>query len=380
MEAVAAGIKERIGQAIETLESGEPLSEEKRHKIVDKLKESEHELSKVRLWIQSAETLADIGVWEVDHQNDKAFWSEKTYHILGYSPEEQEPSFKAYFNRIHPEDQPKVQEVFNDSLENNDSCEVTYRIQLPNGQIRYVESHSSHYYNEAREPISTICISQEVTDRERGKQQLEQSLDENQTLLGEIHHRVKNNLAVVAGLLQLQWLQEDDPKVISTLKEGANRMRAVAGIHEQLYESDDYSSIALGENITSLATDIIGTMESEKEISLESNCDVVHLNISQTLPCTLIANEVVTNSIKHAFEGKEEGTITIDLTTSDDLVRLEINDNGVGLPDDFNSSGRTLGMDLIETLSDQLDADYNFSSSEKGTTFSMQFQKEDRNV
>jgi two-component sensor histidine kinase len=186
---------------------------------------------------------------------------------------------------------------------------------------------------------------------------------------------VKNNLAVVAGLLQLQWLQEDDPDIISKLKEGANRIEAISGIHEQLYESDNFTNLALGENITRLASKVISTMESEQEIDLASNCDRVHLKMKQTMPCSLIANEVVTNSIKHAFDGKEKGTITIDLTTSGDLVRLEISDDGVGLPDDFNSRKGSLGMNLIDTLSDQLEADHNFSSSGNGTTFSMEFRK-----
>lgn len=376
METVSASIKQNIGQAIQALESGEPLSEAVRPRLADKLKQSEQELAKIRTWIRSAETLADIGIWEIDHQQDELFWSDQTYRLLGYNPEEHEPSPETYVSRIHPDDRPQFLQAFRNSLENNESFEITYRHQLPNGQTKYVEAHANHFYNEAGEAVSTIGTSQDVTDRVRDKQRLERSLEENQTILGEIHHRVKNNLAVVAGLLQLQWLQEDDPALITTLKEGANRMRAVAGIHQQLYESGNFTNIALGKNITGLATDIISTMESEKEINLESNCAQVHLNIGQTLPCSLIANEVVTNSIKHAFQ-EEEGTITINLTTSDNLVRLEISDNGMGLPDDFDSRQGSLGMNLIENLTYQLDADYSFSSSDDGTIFSMQFHKEE---
>lgn len=370
------GIDEKIGQAIQALESGVLLSEETKYTIVDTLKQSKQEATKVRAWIQSVELLADIGIWEIDYQRDEHFWSDQMFHILGYNPVVQESSCEAYLSRIHPEDRQRVEQKYTDSMEHHSSFEATYRTLLPNGQIKYVEAHAHHFYNNAGTALSTIGTIQDITDRIRDKQQIEQSLEENRTLLREIHHRVKNNLAVVAGLLQLQWLQEDDPEVISTLKEGANRMRAVAGIHKQLYEAGDFTDVALCKNITKLATDVITTMESDKEIKLVPHCDTVHLNMTQTLPCTLIANEVVTNSIKHAFEGREDGTITIDLTSSDDLVGLEISDDGVGLPNDFNSREGSLGMNLIETLTSQLDADYNFSSSEKGTTFSMQFQKE----
>ncbi len=327
--------------------------------------------------MSSAESLADIGTWIVDHQDDKLFWSDQTYRILGYNLEEDDPSLEACFNRIHPEDQPRVRQEFNKSLENKHSLEVTYRLHLPNGQIKYVEAQASHFYNDKGEPLSTVGTSQDITDRERDKQRLENSLEENRTLLGEIHHRVKNNLAVVAGLLQLQWLQKDEPELINTLKKSASRIKAVAGIHQQLYESDDYLDVSLGHNVTRLASDIINMMEPDVEIELVTDCDMIYLNMDQTLPCTLIANEVVTNSIKHAFEGRKQGTITINLATSDNLIRLEISDNGVGLPDDFNSREGSLGMNLIQTLSNQLDADYNFSSSEQGTTFSIQFQKKE---
>ena len=372
------GIKEKIGQAIQTLESGVLLSDEDRCFIANTLKQSGQEITKVSKWIRSAESLSDIGIWEVDHQQDDIYWSDQLYCMLGHSPGDIEPSYKACLTHMSPQEQERVHFRFVESLYNKSSFEVTYCIQLPNGETKYIEANATHFYNGSGEPVLTIGTSQDVTDRIDDKQRLEKSLEENETLLGEIHHRVKNNLAVVAGLLQLQWLKEDDPTLINTLKEGANRMRAVAGIHKQLYESGDYSSVALGKNITNLATDIVNTMVSEKEINIKSDCETVCLNIKQTMPCTLIANELVTNSIKHGFKGRKEGIIAIKLTTAGNLVRLGIRDNGVGLPDDFNSKKKSLGMNLIRTLTNQLGADYNFRSSDKGTTFAMQFTKEER--
>lgn len=376
MRKVGTYIEQKIGQAIEALESGDPLSEEMRRRIADELKQTDQQLDKVRSWMSSAESLADIWTWVVDHQRDKLFWSDQTYRILGCDPEEISPSFEAYSNRMAPEELERVQQEFKESLENKHPFEVTYQLKLPNGPVKYVQAQASHFYNEEGEPVSTVGTSQDVTDRMREKQRLEGSLKENRTLLGEIHHRIKNNLPVVAGLLQLEWLQEEDPVAVNTLKKSARRIEAVAGIHQQLYESGDYLDVALGDNIANLASGIVDMMEPDVELKLVTNCDTVYLTMDQTLPCTLIANEVVTNSIKHAFEGTAQGTIAIDLTTSDDLVKLGISDNGVGLPDDYNNREGSLGINLIETLSDQLEADVNFSSSEEGTTFTLQFQKE----
>lgn len=376
MRSIGIGIEENIAQAIRALESEKNLSVDVRNTIAEGLKQAVKDINKVRSLIRSAESLAEIGVWEIDLQNEELFWSDEMYRILGYDPDESEASYQAYFNRIHPEDQEKVEQEYIESSKKNNPFEITYRIQLPDGQIKYVEVSATHFYNDEGEVISSIGISQDVTDRELTKKRIENSLEKNRTLLGEVHHRVKNNLAVVAGLLQMQWLQEDDPEVIKTLQKGANRMKAVAGIHEQLYQSGDFGDVALGENIKRLATDLISTMETDTKIDLMSSCDKVHLNMSQTLPCSLIANEVFTNIMKHAFEGKEKGKIEVILTKKDDQINLKISDNGVGLPKDYNSREGSLGMNLIEMLSSQLNADYSYNSSHEGTTFAIQFQKE----
>ena len=98
--------------------------------------------------------------------------------------------------------------------------------------------------------------------------------------------------------------------------------------------------------------------------------------MSQTLPCSLIANEVVTNTIKHAFDNRSHGTIDIDLTQHDNQIRLRISDDGNGLPDNFENQNMSLGMNLINTLSEQMGAEHSFTSSEDGTTFTIQFAKQ----
>jgi len=180
---------------------------------------------------------------------------------------------------------------------------------------------------------------------------------------------------VVAGMLQLQWLQEDDPEVVTSLRESTNRIKTVAGIHQQLYQSDNLENVSLGENLKNLAGELINSMQADAHIKLESDCDTVYLDITQTLPCSLIANEVVTNAIKHAFEGRETGRIHIQLNEDDGDIQLKISDNGVGLPGDFESPKGSLGMNLIETLSNQLDGEFRFNSTDQGTTFTLEFEQ-----
>jgi len=277
---------------------------------------------------------------------------------------------------VHPEDRDQIEKAYEKSLKSNELYHQVYRLQINEDTTKYVEAHAVHFYDEDGTPELTIGTNQNVTERELEKKQLTESLDNKNTLLQETHHRVKNNLAVVAGMLQLQWLQEDDPEVIKSLRESTNRIKAVAGIHQQLYQSDNLENVALGDNIATLASDLISTMETDTQIRLESESDTVYLDITQTLPCSLIANEVVTNAIKHAFEGREKGHITLRVKEDNGKVRLSISDDGVGLPDDFEDRKGSLGMNLIETLSNQLGGKYDFSSTNQGTTFTLGFQKD----
>lgn len=377
MQSFGKDIGEKLDQAIEVLESETPLSKAKRRDIANRLQQAKRNLKKITSWIEVSQKLAEVGAWEYDAQEDKTYWSSETYRILGYDADKGiTPSYEAFIDRIHPEDRDRVEQAYAKSLETKTSYEIIYRLQLPDGEVKYVQAHMNNLFNEVGEHLLTVGANQDVTERELEKKHIEQSLEENQTLLGEIHHRVKNNLAVVVGMLQLQWLQEDDPEVIKTLQESANRMKAVAGIHQQLYETGDFADLSLGENIKQLAANLISTMTTNTTIDLVTNCDSVHLSMHETLPCTLIANEVVTNSIKHAFEDKREGEIAISLTTTGKQITLTISDNGKGLPEDFDTREDSLGMNLIETLSNQLDAEYTFRSSQQGTTFTLRFQEE----
>jgi len=376
MKSIREDIDQKLTESLQDLGVDSPISKEKQKQIVNKLEQTKKAFDRLRTWIDQAEKLADLGAWEHDIKDDELFWSDETYRILGFDPKEVEPSYEILMERIHPDDRERVNQAFSESLENRASYNLTYRLELPDGKLKYVEAQARHFYSEAGDPVLTIGTNQNVTKRELEKQKIEESLEEKKVLLGEIHHRLKNNLAVVAGMLQLQWLQEDDPDVVKSLQESTNRIKAVAGIHQQLYQSGNFANVALGENIKNLASDLISTMETNTKIELESECDTVYLDMAQTLPSTLIANEVVTNAVKHAFEGREKGRITIRLDKDNSTIRLRINDNGVGLPADFEDRKGSLGMNLINTLTNQLEGNYKFESSEEGTTFTLEFDKE----
>lgn len=201
-------------------------------------------------------------------------------------------------------------------------------------------------------------------------------MQEKEILLEEVHHRVKNNLAVISSMVQLQAFEETNSEVRDKLMDSVVRILSMASIHEQLYQSHSFSKLDLSKSLSKLITKIVETLDYDINITLDFDLEPVELNINQAIPCSLIVNEVITNVIKHAFYGKSEGTISTALKEKNNCVSLEIKDNGIGMSVDIEiKDGKTLGLRLIETLAKQLHASYQYHSPNEGTTFSIQFEK-----
>jgi PAS domain S-box-containing protein len=201
------------------------------------------------------------------------------------------------------------------------------------------------------------CIAYEITDRKEIDQQVRSTLKEKEILLQEVHHRVKNNLQVISSMLNLQRRFIEDPKMLDILEESQNRISTMSFIHESLYQNSDFSSIGFAEYLKRLTENLIHSYSRVSTgVELESLLDDVHINLKQAIPCGLIVNELVSNSLKYAFVGREGGKIQLRVERKGAEIEIEVSDNGVGLPDDFDfETNESLGVYLVQALTDQLD-------------------------
>ncbi len=217
-------------------------------------------------------------------------------------------------------------------------------------------------------------LSRDITQRKQMEEQMKKSAEQNQILLAEIHHRVKNNLAIVSGFLDLQAMEADNVELQDNLKDSQSRILSIASTHELLYEEQDFSSIGFDSNIKKLVQKIADTLSPD--VTFRFSMDAVELNINQAITSSLIINEIVTNAIKHAY--KEEDEVIIDITLREDegTITLTVRDYGKGLPEDFDfDQTRSLGLKLIKVLKEQLDGELTISSK-GGTTFELIFEKD----
>lgn len=215
----------------------------------------------------------------------------------------------------------------------------------------------------------------EIIRRKKVESEIESSLKEKETLLKEIHHRVKNNMQVIISLMNLQSRYLDDDTAKEVLKESQNRVKSMANVHERLYQSTNLSSINFGEYIHSLASDLFRSYGSNENIELEFRVKNIPLEIDSAIPCGLIINEILSNSFKHAFPGDMKGVIIIGFDLVDDNYILTISDNGAGFPEEFVlEKSNSLGMLLINTLVVQLDGDIKLDKRD-GTSFKIVFPR-----
>lgn len=226
-------------------------------------------------------------------------------------------------------------------------------------------------------PISKIVLSSRVNVLLQTRElslQVNQLLKDKEMLIKEIHHRVKNNLTVISSLLSLQSRYIKDESDKDLFKESENRAKSMALIHERLYRSEDVKSIDFSDYITSLARDLFDTYVTSKDkIQLKLDVENIMVDVDNTVPLGLIINELVTNCLKYAFPSNRVGTINISFHKIDSEYVLEVSDDGIGLPEDFDmDKSDSLGMRLISGLTAQLDGEMEMFNG-SGTTFRIRF-------
>lgn len=198
---------------------------------------------------------------------------------------------------------------------------------------------------------------------------LRQTLDERELLLREIHHRLKNNLAIISGLIGLQEDTIEDDAARKVLQDTQTKIKAMAIIHDKLYQSNSLSTVTMDTYLFELAETIHGTISTgDSEIRLELQIEPLTMHVSKAIPLGLLLNEAMVNTYKHAYGDGDTGELRITLVPDGERYRLIISDNGRGFPDDFDPErSESLGMTLIQTFASQLQADMSIKNEEGAT-------------
>lgn len=250
------------------------------------------------------------------------------------------------------------------------------RVTAVDGTDRWLSSTFTPLKDDSGRVTAVMCVSYDITDRKVMENQIAASLREKEFLLKEIHHRVKNNLQVISSLLSMQADKATDQNVIDSLTDSQNRVKSIALVHEKLYQSKSLDQIEYGDYLNKIVNHLFDTYNVPlSRIACIVHAENIFVDINQAVPCSLIINEMLTNSLKYAFPDGAKGEIAIDFTTDGKNYMLRYHDNGTGIPEEISfERTESLGMKLIYGLTQQLNGTVELKRGE-GTTFVVTFPR-----
>jgi PAS domain S-box-containing protein len=253
------------------------------------------------------------------------------------------------------------------------------QLELPllttSGEMNFFAGSFVPKRNGAGEIDGLIGYFTNVTETKQANEKIIAALREKEVLIREIHHRVKNNLQIMYGLLYMTTRRTEDPETAGILTDMMMKIKTMAQIHTRLYESKQFDKINMAGQIQDQMTDLSHIYASSGlEIACIVEAEDIFLSVDQAIPCALLINEVLSNAFKHAFQGRENGTIRISFHQGNGNIHIRIEDNGTGIPKDVDIYQTTsLGMKLIRSLVTQLEGTLAIESSDRGSSITIDF-------
>jgi two-component sensor histidine kinase len=213
-----------------------------------------------------------------------------------------------------------------------------------------------------------------VTESLKQEKLIKSMLNEKEILLAEVFHRVKNNMNIVTSLLNLKKNSTDSPEVKEALEECRSRVYSMALVHQKVFNSNNIVSLNFKDYVQDLVSEIINSLEGIKKVKTKLDIEDVSFELSNAIPCGLILNELITNSYKYTGQNGQLIEIGITLNRVGNLVEIEVRDNGPGITKEELNKPNSLGIELIKSLAEQIDAEYSFTN-QNGMVFNMKFKQ-----
>jgi PAS domain S-box-containing protein len=299
--------------------------------------------------------------------------SPQVQSLLGYSQREWLANPVLWYERLYPEDRRVLDTEFARGCLGGGPFKAECRFVARDGRVVWVHGGARLIKDPHGVPLLLQGVAFDISETKRAEELVRASLREKETLLKEIHHRVKNNLQVTSSLLRLQSEGVTDAVARRALGDSQNRIRSMALVHELLYRSKDLSRVDLAEYIRDVTRQLLRSHAVEPgRIQIDLRLDAALVATDVAVPCGLILNETLSNAFKHAFPDQRGGVIQIQLRAQPDGLSLIVGDDGVGFAARADGPPRSLGLRLVHNLADQVGGTLRVNSEPgQGTTISL---------
>ncbi len=323
---------------------------------IEERKKTEYLLFSERRRLSAVLGGTNAGSWEWYVQTGETVFNERWAEIIGYTLAEISPvSINTWIEFVHPEDLQKSNELLTKHFrKETDFYECEVRMKHKNGQWVWVFDRGkvAEWTSDGR-PFLMSGTHQEITERKISEERIRLLLSEKEMLLKEVHHRIKNNMNIVRGILELHAESSESDYVVTALKSAAGRMDSMSVLYDKLYRTESHRSVSIREYISKLAEDLTEVYPLKKGLFIETDIADFSLDSNDAASLGILINELITNSVKYAFFDRDSGKIRIKIHKQDNEIYLHYSDDGKGI-ETQDSRNEGFGFELIRMISLQL--------------------------
>ena len=360
--------EEQLRQANLELSRQAQALKEVNERLREEVREREHAERRAReseIHLRAVNDAAPVGIFYTDPVGRCRYVNQAYQAITGLTLDQS--LGEGWRQALHPEDAPRVAGDWRAVTTAGGTFDGEYRVRTATGAVRWVSAKAAPA-RDGGHTLGYVGTLEDVTGQREARERLEAALQEKETLLKEIHHRVKNNLQVVHSLLDLQAGRSDDPAVAAMFRDSQARVRSMALIHQTLYQSKNLAAVAFDEYLAALTREMeAGYGGLNVRMVLEAV--PLTLDIQTAIPCGLWVSELASNGFKHAFPDGRPGRITVGLAHDGAHMTVTVADDGVGLPADAGERG-SLGNQLVRLLAEQVGGEMRVENS-AGSRFAL---------
>ncbi|MBW2195679.1 MAG: PAS domain S-box protein [Deltaproteobacteria bacterium] len=360
-------VKDRDGNVTESRSMVMDISERKRTE--EALRDSENRF-------RALTVLAPVGIYLTDKNGRYQYVNERWLKMSGMSYEEAWGD--GWVKGLHPDDRDLVLRAWEKMVESEGEWGLEYRFQTPQGKTTFVLvlGLASPMRDDDGQITGYIGANADITYLKETERQLMVSLNEKDVLLKEVHHRVKNNIQIVSGLLNISSMKTSNQEAKDVLQDARSKVFSMALIHSQLYQQEQLDAIDMGTYTHRLMGQLSNAYNDRgRSIRTVVEPSDVYLTLNQAIPCSLVINELVSNALKHAFTERQKGTVAVSVSGIDDnMVTIKVKDDGIGIPEGTAiDKPKTMGLELVKGLVNQLGGTVQFRQ-DKGTEVTVKFK------
>ncbi len=342
----------------------------KRERMNQKLRESEERY-------QTLAKIAPVGIFRTDQSGATIFVNPTWCRISGLS--EEQAMGEGWLAAVHPDDKTALHKGWQETIQQLKPSFADYRFLHADGTEVWVMGQATPERNSENQIIGYVGTITDISERKQDEKVIRSSLAEKEILLKEVHHRVKNNLMTIIGLIRMQEIKAGNEKFKPLLQELEGRIRSIAMVHESLHKSENLARIDLQNYIEAMSSHTRAQFGAERDIHFQLHAAGIEVNLDIAVSCGLILNEMITNAYKHAFPGDKPrpGEVNCEIAVAvkheGGNFTLTVADNGIGLPAGLDwKKSETLGLNLIKMLSQQLNGTIELDRTQ-GTAFRLSF-------